>query len=68
MSKINRLKSTITHWKNGQKETSLETNFYVFREAQSTGCASYHDLTTWDCNDIKLIIEEVGIKPDVREQ
>lgn len=63
MSKIDELASTISHWRNGEKKVSIDTNFYVFREAQATATASYYDMTTWDWNDVNINIQEVGIRP-----
>lgn len=66
MSKIKDLTATISHWKDGEKLTSVVSNFYVFREAQSTGSADHHNLTTWEWSDKIVTIKEVGIYPELK--
>jgi hypothetical protein len=65
MSKIKNLTATISHWKDEEKLTSIVSNFYVFREAQSTGSADHHNLTTWEWGNNIILIKEVGIYPNL---
>ena len=65
MSKIKELNSVIRHWQNDEAVISLETNFYIFREAQGTGTELYYDFTTWDWNSHTIKILEVGVHPEV---
>jgi hypothetical protein len=65
MSKFKECKSVIAHYKDNKKYIELATNLYVFSEAQSTGSPSHYDLTTWQWNDKTVIIQEIGIHPDI---
>jgi len=65
MSKFKECKSVIAHYKDGKKYIELTTSLYVFSESQSTGSPSQYDTTTWKWNDKTIVIQEVGIHPDI---
>lgn len=63
MSKFKECKSTITHNSN-DNITILDTNLYIFAEAQSTGSHTDHQFSVWRWNDTDILIKEVGIHPN----
>ena len=67
MSKFAECKSIINHYKNDVLIISLETNLYVFAEAQSSGSEKHYDYTTWVWNDKVIKIKEVGIHPELED-
>ena len=67
MSKIKELTSVIRHWQNDESVISLETNIYIFTEAQGTGTELYYDFTTWEWGSHNIKILEVGVHPEVTD-
>lgn len=65
MSKFTECLSKISHYKDDKMLIELETNLYVFAEAQSTGSFKDCDYTIWTWDGSKYRIEEVGIHPDL---
>lgn len=65
MSKFEECKSTITHYKNNKAYITLETNLYIFAEAQSSASNSFYDYTVWSWNGKDITIKEVGIHPNI---
>lgn len=64
MSKIKTLNSEIKHWQGNEAVLCIPTNFYIFRESQSTGTELYYDFTTWEWNSNTIKILEVGVHPE----
>jgi hypothetical protein len=65
MSKFDECKSVIGHYKDNRKCIELVTSLYVFSEAQSTGSPTHYDATTWQWGDKTILIQEVGIHPEI---
>jgi hypothetical protein len=65
MSKFEECKSVIAHYKDNKKYIELATSLYVFSEAQSTGSPNQYDTTTWQWGDKTILIQEVGIHPEI---
>lgn len=65
MSKFKECLSKISHHKDGEKIVEIETNLYVFAEAQSTGSHTWYDYSVWTWRENQYKIEEVGIHPDI---
>jgi hypothetical protein len=65
MSKFKECRSLINHWRNNEKIISLETNLYIFAEAQSSGSEWHYDYSTWEWNQRIIKIKEVGIHPEL---
>jgi hypothetical protein len=65
MSKFKECNSVIAHYKHNKKYIELDTNLYVFSEAQSTGSPSHYDVTTWQWGNKTIVIQEVGIHPNI---
>jgi hypothetical protein len=68
MSKFDQAKSVISHWKNEGKIVSIDTNLYIFGEAQATAKADYYDYTTWEWDGKIVKIKEVGIHPTLKSE
>lgn len=68
MSKFRECKSIINHCKNDKQVISLETNLYIFAEAQSSGSEDNYDYSQWVWKDKTIKIKEVGIHPTLEDE